>query len=377
MKNGVEKRGKSYSFAIRIPDSKTGKTKLKKVGGFTSEQAAKVARAKALVAIAGGLYVEPSKITVDEFLHSWIDNHAHSLKPLSEESYRKNIDNYLVPHIGRIPLSQLRPTHIQKMYVDLFTTGGKNGTGLSARTVKYSGAVLSKALKNAVEVEGILSMNVATRVSPPKGPTKTLEPYSPLEMKMLLKGLSDHRLYALFRIAIYTGARLGEIISLRWSDIDMDGMKLSISKNRVRVVGKSIEQNSTKGGESRRVIQLDPETIEILKSHRKTQLQERLIAGSEWNETNQIFVNEFGNPIDNSTPSHIFQKHRRKLELREQRFHDLRHFHATQLLQAGVPLHVVAHRMGHRDAMVTATIYAHVTSDQAENASLIFAKAVE
>ena len=173
------------------------------------------------------------------------------------------------------------------------------------------------------------------------------------------------------------GARLGEIIALRWTDIEFDELKLSISKNRVRIIGKSIEQNSTKGGEGRRLIPLDPETVEILRSHRHAQLKERLIAGSEWEESGHVFVNEFGHPIDYGTPSHIFQKYRKKLGIREQRFHDLRHFHATQLLRAGVPLHVVASRLGHRDAMVTATIYAHVTSDQAENASLIFAKAVE
>jgi integrase len=377
MKNGIEKRGSNFSYAIRIPDLKTGKTKVKKVGGFKTEQEAKVARAKALVSISGGTYIEPSKITVEDFLRGWIDNHSHSLKPLTEESYRKNIENYLIPHIGRIPLSKLRPTHVQKMYGDLFTTGGKSGTGLSARTVQYSGAVLSKALKNAVEVEGILNINVATRVSTPKGPSKKLEPYSKDEMKALLAGLSEHRLFALFRLATYSGARLGEIVSLRWSDLDFDAMKLSISKNRVRIVGKSIEQNSTKGGDGRRVISLDPVTIEFLRTHRKAQLKERLIAGSEWTESNHLFVNEFGIPIDNSTPSHILQKYRKRLGLREQRFHDLRHFHATQSLRAGLALHVVAQRLGHRDAMVTATIYAHVTSDQAENASLIFARAVE
>ena len=122
---------------------------------------------------------------------------------------------------------------------------------------------------------------------------------------------------------------------------------------------------------------LDVETVEMLNQHRKQQIAERLKVGSEWQETGYIFVTEFGLPIDYGTPTQLFTKVVRRIGLLEQRFHDLRHFHATQLLRAGTPLHVVAQRLGHRDAMVTATTYAHVTSDQEVNALIIFAKAIE
>ena len=109
----------------------------------------------------------------------------------------------------------------------------------------------------------------------------------------------------------------------------------------------------------------------------KRQFEERLKAGSLWNETSYIFATEFGEPINYGTPTQLFTKIKNRLNLPEQRFHDLRHFHATQLLKAGTPLHVVAHRLGHRDPMVTATTYAHITADQAVNVSVVFAKAVE
>jgi integrase len=178
-------------------------------------------------------------------------------------------------------------------------------------------------------------------------------------------------------LAVYTGARKGELLALQWSDIDFDGMKINISKNRIYINGGNLIQNSTKGGEGRRNISIDSETLEILREHRKRQFQERLLAGSMWEETGFIFVTEMGRPIDYGTPTQLFTKTRKRLGLPDQRFHDLRHFHATQLLRAGVPLHVVAQRLGHRDAMVTATTYAHVTPDQALNASIAFAKAVE
>jgi integrase len=384
MKNGIAKRGSSWSYVVRVPDPKNGGTKPKWIGGFSSEQEAKKARDKARVAVAGGGYVAPSKITVAEFLLSWLEIHSHSLKPSTEASYRGHIINHLIPGLGSIKLSQLRPSHVQKFFVDMKTSGGNVKTSdgtisgpLSARTVQYSGAILSKALKYAVEVDGILTTNVAAIVPRPKGSPRRLEPFTPEQIRTFLEGISGHRLAALYRLAIYSGARLGEILALNWNDLDIESTRLSISKNRIRANGKSIDQNSTKGGEGRRTIDLDPATIEILKSHRKRQLQERLLAGSEWQDTGYIFVTEFGKPIDVATPSHLFQKTRGRLELPEQRFHDVRHFHATQLLKAGIPLHVVAHRLGHRDAMVTATIYAHVTAEQSEKASQVFARAVE
>jgi integrase len=124
-------------------------------------------------------------------------------------------------------------------------------------------------------------------------------------------------------------------------------------------------------------VSLDDRTVEILKAHRKRQLQERLLAGSAWSETGYIFTRENGEPIDPDTPSQLFTRLRLNLGLPPQRLHDLRHIHATELLRAGVPLHVVADRLGHRDAMVTATIYAHVRADQAESVAEIFAKAVK
>ena len=177
--------------------------------------------------------------------------------------------------------------------------------------------------------------------------------------------------------AVYTGARKSELLALKWSDLDFEQQELVISKNRLVVRGENVVQASTKGGEGRRTVSLDPVTVEIMKDHRKRQFEERLKAGSLWSETGYIFATEFGEPINYGTPTQLFTKIKNLLNLPDQRFHDLRHFHATQLLKAGTPLHVVAHRLGHRDPMVTATTYAHITADQAVNVSVVFAKAVE
>lgn len=376
MKNGIQRRGSTFSYMVRIPDPATGKTKPKWVGGFRSENEAKQARAKALVSLHRGDYVEPSKITVGGYLTSWMEMHAETLKPSTRENYQSHLRLYLIPHLGNLTLSQLRPTHIQKALIAMRTVGGRHGKGVSARTVHLSASILSKALKYAVEVEGILAINVAERVPRPKGEAKRNEPWSPEQIRFFLDSVKDHELFALYRVAIYSGARLGEILALNWSDLDLDKAIVTISKNRLQINGKMVVQNSTKGGEGRRLVSLDSETIDILKEYRLEQLKKRLVAGGEWLDSGYIFVNAMGKPTDYGFPSHHFQKTRKKLHLPEQRFHDLRHFHATQLLRAGVPLHVVAHRLGHKDAMVTATTYAHVTTDQSLNISELFAKTI-
>lgn len=377
MKNGIIKRGSTYSYVIRVPDLATGKTKAKWVGGFKTESEAKRERDKARVTVSSGTYVTPVKEALEDYLERWMRIHSQALRPKTLEGYLGVIKRYINPRMGKFQLTQIRPLHIQNLYSDLSESGGADGLPLSARTVTFTSAVLKKAFDYAVSVEGTLATNPATKVPTPKGTPKQNEPFSPIQMRTLLEELKKHRLFALFRLAVYTGARKGELLALQWSDLDFDSMKLVISKNRIYIGGANVVQNSTKGGEGRRTISLDPETMEILRDHRKRQFEERLLAGSMWNETGYIFATELGSPIDYGTPTQLFTKVRKRLELPDQRFHDLRHFHATQLLRAGTPLHVVAQRLGHRDAMVTATTYAHVTSDQGENAAISFAKAVQ
>lgn len=376
-KDGLVKRGAKWAYVLRILDPVTGKTKQKWIGGFDNEKEAKVARDKARVNVSTGIYISPSKITVQEFLDRWIELHALSLKPSTEAGYRVNLDSYLIPYLGKIPLANLRPSHIQKFYADLRREGNKDDKPLSAKSVQNAAAVLKKALQYAVDVDGLLVKNPASRVPLPKGESQHNETWTASELQLFLEEITDHRLFAFFRLSSYSGARRGELLALRWDDFDSENKRITISKNRVKSGKEIVEQNSTKGGDGRRIVSLDDRTVEILKAHRKRQLQERLLAGSAWIETGYIFTRENGEPIDPDTPSQLFTRLRLNLGLPSQRLHDLRHIHATELLRAGVPLHVVADRLGHRDAMVTATIYAHVRADQAESVAEIFAKAVK
>lgn len=376
-KSGISKRGVTWSFRLRVPDPLTGKTKQLKVGGFATEREAKAERDRVRASLTRGDYVNPSSVTVEEYLNEWIEIHSVTLKPTTEAEYRARLRLYVIPQIGKLRLSVLRPTDIQKMYLNLLKSGGKGGAPLSAKSVSNIGLVLKRALQHAVDVEQIIVRNPSSRVPYPKGDSKRNVTWSAQTLNEFLTLTASHRLSVFFRLSAYTGARRSELLGLKWSDLDLENKRVAIERVRVKTRDGVQEVAGTKGGDGRRLLSLDDTTLTELKLHRKRQFAERLRIGEGWTETDYIFVQEDGLPIDPDTPSQLFTRLRKSHALPEQRLHDLRHLHATELLRAGVPLHVVADRLGHRDAMVTATIYAHVRADQAENVAEIFAKALQ
>jgi integrase len=376
LKNGIVFSGRSWSYVLRVPDPVTGKTKPQWVGGFESEKSAKLARDKARVSLSTSNYVSPNKITLGEYLTTWINEvHANQLKATTLERYKRVINRYLIPELGAIKLQDLRPSHVQGLYSNLLTRSTVTGNPLAPQTVTLIGAVLKKAIKYAVDVEGLIAVNPVNRVPLPKGKGSIPTPWSIQELNTFLDVARSHRLFFFFRLSAFTGARRGELLALKWSDFD--GSAITISKNRITAGKEVIEQNSTKGGTNgQRRVPLDKETIELFNVHRVSQIKERMALGEFWQETGYVFVQESGLPLYPHTPSDLFKKLLIKAGLRPTRLHDQRHLHATELLRLGEPLHVVANRLGHRDAMVTATIYAHVSDQQAETASSTFANAV-
>ena len=377
VKNGVAFTGRNWSYVLRVPDLATGKTKPQWVGGFDSEKSAKLARDKARVSLSSSTYVSPSKATVGEYLSTWINEvHASQLKATTLERYKQVINKHLIPELGAIKLQDLRASHVQALYTNLLTRPTATGEPLSPRTVELIGTVLKIAIKYAVNVDEVMAVNPANRVPLPKGKGSIPAPWSIQELNTFLDVARTHRLFFFFRLSAFTGARRGELLALKWSDFD--GSAITISKNRLSVSKQVLVQNSTKGGTNgQRRVPLDRETIELFSAHRKRQLIERLALGEYWHDTGYVFTQENGLPIYPHTPSDLFKKLLKKAGLRPTRLHDQRHLHATELLRLGEPLHVVASRLGHRDAMVTATIYAHVSDQQAETASSTFANAVE
>lgn len=178
------------------------------------------------------------------------------------------------------------------------------------------------------------------------------------------------------RLSLYIGARRGEIIALRWRDIDWDAQTIRIASNIVQVQGELVEQ-TPKGGSSR-VVKVDGETLAVLRAHRKMQNEQRLEQGPLWQgDDDWITTRPDGSRCTPNAATDAWARVCAKAGISGYRLHDARHTHATHLLAAQVPLHVVAARLGHKDAMVTATVYAHVLDEQAVDASDTFVRAMQ
>lgn len=387
LRDGVMKRGNTWSYVVRVKDPETGESKPKWVGGFETEDDAKAARDEARVKARRGEYVDRNSITVGDYLDEWIEAHAIEIKPKTLKDYRDIITRYVKPHIGRQRLQGIRPVTITKLYRDLMTGGGKNGRKLSPRTIDYVHAVLRKAFRDAVEVDQILSSSPVERAKRPRrdvqkpGTVWTVD-----QLRTFLQAMSSHRLFAFFHVAAYTGARRGELLNLRWSDVDFDGKQITITGSAAFIDGERIE-GTTKSGR-KRIISLDDGTVKVLKAQRGRQAADKLAVGQEWKGTSDhVFTTGWGEPIHPDTVSSLvatmIRRHndpktgpKPKEPLPHARLHDLRHIHATTLLLAGVPVHVVAARLGHADPSITLRVYAHVIRAAEASAADVFAKAV-
>lgn len=386
LRDGVIKRGGSWSYVIRVHDAATGMTKPKWVGGFESEEDAKAARDEARVRARRGEFVNRSTSTVADYLAEWLEAHASTVKPKTLAGYRHDIDHYIVPRIGRMRLQALRPAVISKLYRELAEHGGRNGGPLSAWTISHIHRTLRKALADAVYVEQLLAVNPAEQSKRPRN--RGVEPtrvWTAEQMDAFLATARSHRLFAFYRLAAYTGARRGELLYLRWEAVDLDAAEITFGGSTAVVRGQRIE-GTTKGGRSR-VVSIDGETVAVLREHRRHQAEDRLAAGSSWADIGGlVFTTKWGEALYPDTVTALMTKliHRYNKSvpagaqaLPHARLHDLRHLHATTLLLAGVPVHVVAARLGHADPSVTLRVYSHVLREHALGIGDVFAQAVK
>jgi integrase len=375
LKDGIVKRGTRWSYVVRVADPATGLTRPKWVGGFVSEDAAKAARDEARVSARRGEYVDRDVITVREYLLDWLETHAGSVKPKTLAGYRYNLEHWVIPRIGGQRLQGLRPAAVSKLYRDLAAGGGRDGRALSASSVDTVHRTLRLALGDAVNVERLIASNPAERAKRPRvARHEAVKVWNVEQLHAFLAAAETHRLYAFYRLAAYTGARRGELLYLRWADLALDEHELTFAGSESVVEGRRVE-GTTKGDRSR-VVSIDAGTVAVMREHRARQVAERLRAGSLWTDTGHVFATESGGLLSPDTPTQLMPKLVEVAGLPHARLHDLRHLHATTLLLAKVPVHVVANRLGHADAAITLRVYAHVLRQDTAEIGDVFATAV-
>jgi integrase len=293
LNDGIIKRGRSYSYVVRVTDPVTGKSKPKWVGGFPTMKAAKEARNEARRAAGRGEYVEKSRVTVEEYVTGWLDGHAMEIKPSTLAGYREWLTRYVFPRIGPMPLQAVRSATLTAMYRDPSASGGRVGRGISSRSIEYVHAILRKAFNDTVHADNLIPSNPCTAAKRPRREAKTLGTiWSTSELRTFLGLAEGHRLFAFLRLSAYSGARRGELLFLRWSDVGWKAPAIRSRGTAGMVAGKRAEGTPKSGKE--RTVSLDPETMAILREHRARQRAEQKTAGEAWIDGGYVFTTGLG-----------------------------------------------------------------------------------
>lgn len=291
MKGTVTKKGKAWYVVLDLGRDDNGKRQQKWISArkelnlpkpATKKQAEELL-IKLLKDLQDGTYFEPSEITLKDYLEKWLEDYCKpNLKQTTFDSYESFIRLHIVPTIGKVKLKDLRPAQVQKLY-------NQKMNELSSRSVRYIHSILSRAIKQAVKWEYI-HRNIIEATSPPALKQKEKQPWDTNQVKTFLEAAKAERLYPLFMLAIMTGMRRGEILGLKWDDINFTNGTISIKRSLVKTDSGPIIQD-VKTEKSKRAVSISEVVLQILKEHRITQAQELLALGLK-NKEGWVFTRQ-------------------------------------------------------------------------------------
>ena len=310
----------------------------------------------ALKAVQDGLPIASDQLTVERFLYDWLQSVQHSIRPSTHRRYEQLVRIYAVPALGILRLSRLEPRHLQQLYADCLTRG------IAPATVRQLHAVLRRALGQATRW-GTVARNVVTLATPPRQGRYEMMVLTAEECHRLLDAARGDRFEALYTLAVTTGMRLGELLGLRWQDIDIEAGNIHVRHTLLRLKD-GLKLREPKTPQSRRRIALTPQAIDALRHHRARQAAERLQLGAVWDDHDLVFANGIGRPLEQGNVlRRSFWPILERAALPRCRFHDLRHTCATLLLQQGVHVKIVSEMLGHSNIKITLDVYSHVLPD--------------
>jgi integrase len=403
MKGHIETRGKGrHRIIIELGTGPSGERLRDRYTFHGTKREADAELVKRLHQLETGTYVEENKLTVAVYLERWLTDYAEpATARRTYLRYREICELHLMPALGTLLLKNLRPMHIQSYYTEALKSGrrvrrgsvkeeGKSQVdaaseasapvaggndadeakpvdpGLSAQTVLHHHRVLRTALHQAVKWQ-VLTVNPADAVSPPRPERKEVVALSQEETVALLAALEGTRLYAPAVIAVTTGMREGEVLGLRWRDVDLENARLQV-RQTLQIAKGELFFKSPKTGSGERSIALMPLTVEVLRKHRAEQNELRLRLGSGYMDQDLVLARDDGQPWHPGSFSAEWRKTTRDLGT-PVKFHNLRHTHATLLLANGEHPKVVQERLGHSSIGITMDTYSHVMPSMQEAAA--------
>lgn len=373
MRGHIVKRGKRYSIVVDLPrDPVTGKRRQKRFSGFLKQAEAERELVRILNEMENGVFSDPGKLTVGEYLRRWLETHKADLKPSTQRHYESIVMLHLVPGLGHIQLSKLQPLQIQEFLNQELRGGRKDnkatvGRELSAASVQYEYRVLKTALDQAVRW-GMLPRNPAVGIRAPRPKREELQVLDERQVSTLLEALEGTYLYLPTFLAVHTGMRLGEILGLTWQDIDFKRGVIRVRQTSIQRKAGTPEFGQPKTKNSRRSIDITAKVIDPLKRQKAQQAQWRLKSGNGWSGYDLVCCQENGEPLNPPTVSSRFRELARKEGL-EIHFHQLRHTHASMLIKAGADIMTVSRRLGHSSAAFTLDVYGHLLAGMQKRAA--------
>ena len=338
-------------------DPGTGKQIQRSVYGSTQKEV-RQKLAQITAAIDTGTYKEPCRMTLGQWLDIWQRDYLRDVKESTAAIHETQIRLHISPALGAIRLEALNPHDIQALYNAL-----QDEKGLSARTVKTVHSTLHKALQQAA-ANGYIRANPANACMLPRVEKREITPLDTAQTAAFLQAVKGHRLECLFKLALFTGMREGELMGLPWDAVDFDNGTITIRQQLHSAIrrGEGPYITTPKSGKSRTITPA-PSVMRLLRTQRARQAEERLKAGPFWKDSGLVFTNARGGFLSRNTMHNSFKRFVAQAGAPDTRFHDLRHTYAVNALQAGDDIKTVQQNLGHHTAAFTLDTYAHVTED--------------
>ena len=327
-----------------------------------------------------GMYADPGKLTLGEWITTWLEDYMkNSLRQTTYESYYIQVHKHIVPGIGNIKLKDLDTSDLQRFYNAKLERGRcdkvKNEKGemvqrqggLAPKSVRYIHGIINTSIEQAIK-EHKLVVNPAKATKLPRNPKKEMKTLSVDDVTKFLTHAKKYRYYTAYLLDLATGLRRGELLALRWKDIDLDNGTININRHLVKIKG-GVAFQEPKTKLSKRIVEITDEAISVLKQLSTRQKSEILKAGEAYIKDDLVFCTTLGNHLQPRSFTRDFQGCLKQAGLERIRFHDVRHTYATMLLEAGVALNTVQEQLGHHSPTFTAEQYGHVTKKMKKDAA--------
>lgn len=353
----ARKDGISYEVVVDLGRNPVSGKRRQRTKRYRTKREAQVALTAWLAEIDKGTAVDRSQQTVAELLHYWLDTYAkHNVRPTTYEDYSCTINYHIIPAIGAVPVQKLMPTHLQQLYAD------KLAAGSGPRVVQLCHLRLHQALAMAEKL-GLVARNVADAVTPPRLPPQEMRIWTKEEVQRFLREAQSSSYGPVWLVLLATGMRRGEVLGLRWQDVDWDRRRLHV-RQCVVSLGGSMAIQPPKSRAARRVIPVDASILDALASHLSRQSERKAIFGAVWQDHDLVFASEVGTPINPRNLDRDFHKWVARAGVPKIRIHDIRHTVVTMAIASGSPIKAASVYFGHAKTSTTMDIYTHALEGQ-------------